>query len=137
MPRIYDFLSPSHSVHAVGLVRSARFPIVPRFIEIMALRVRNRLFMASRKLPRLRMPEPQPNATEALIALARAWWVTMIAVWLLLAALLLAPMWDRAIFVQAVRTALISNPETMQPIDDATADVPTGHENRPAHSPAP
>ena len=64
----------------------------------------------------LRVRTPRPNSTEALIALARAWCVTMIAVWLLLAALLVAPLWDRAIFLQAVRTAMVSNPPVMQPV---------------------
>src|SRR6185437_11329801 len=60
-----------------GLARPA---CLTKVIVIMALRVPDRLFTASRALPRLRLPEPRPNTTEALIALARAWGVTMVAV---------------------------------------------------------
>jgi hypothetical protein len=64
-----------------------------------------------------RAPTPWPDATEALIALARAWTVTTIATALLSAALAVAPMWDNAIFMQGLRDALSSDPELPQMFD--------------------
>ncbi len=67
--------------------------------------------------------QPWPNATEVLDALVRAWTVTTIAAALLLAALAVAPVWDGAIFMQALRDALGRDPQLMQPIDKALADT--------------
>lgn len=66
---------------------------------------------------------PWPNAIDALAALVRAWTVTTIAVALLLAALAVAPMWDGAIFMQALRDGLGRDPQLMQPIDETPADT--------------
>lgn len=92
----------------------------------MAERPRNRtLTAASRQRRRLfRGPGPWPDTTEALAALARAWTVTAIATVLLLAALAIAPIWDGAIFTQALRDALSGDPQLMQPVDEAPADDP-------------
>jgi hypothetical protein len=65
--------------------------------------------------------EPWPSAGEALIALTRAWVVATIATALLVAALAIAPVWDRAIFTQALRDALSTGPEMAQPADSAPA----------------
>ena len=46
--------------------------------------------------------------------MARAWSVTAVALTLLLAALALAPMWDRAIFMQALHEALSRDAQRMQ-----------------------
>ncbi|MGH7211712.1 MAG: hypothetical protein ACREF1_09655 [Acetobacteraceae bacterium] len=73
-------------------------------------------------------PGPWPDATEAVVALARAWAVTTIATSLLFAALAVAPMWDSAIYVQALRASLSGDPELMQPADEAVADAPVGRE---------
>jgi hypothetical protein len=67
--------------------------------------------------------QPWPNATEVLAALVRAWTVTTIAAALLLAALAVAPVWDGAIFMQALRDALGRDPQLMQPIDKTLADT--------------
>lgn len=64
-----------------------------------------------------------PNAIDALTALVRAWTVTTIAVALLLAALAVAPMWDGAIFMQALRDGLGRDPQLMQPIDETSTDT--------------
>jgi hypothetical protein len=47
--------------------------------------------------------------------------VTTIATTLLFAAIAVAPIWDGAIFRQALREALSSDPELAQPIDEAPA----------------
>jgi hypothetical protein len=60
---------------------------------------------------RLRIPTRRPGGAESFGALARAWQVTTVALALLLAALVLAPMWDRAIFMQALREALMQSLE--------------------------
>ncbi|MGA8757220.1 MAG: hypothetical protein WB611_13005 [Stellaceae bacterium] len=52
----------------------------------------------------------------------RAWTLTTIAAALLLAALAVAPMWDGAIFVKALRDALGRDPQLMQPIEEISAD---------------
>jgi hypothetical protein len=62
------------------------------------------------------------SADEALIALARAWTVTTIVTTLFFAALAVAAVWDRAIFMQAVREALSSDAQLTQPVDEATPD---------------
>jgi hypothetical protein len=65
-----------------------------------------------------------PDATEALAALVRAWVVTTIATTLLLAALALAPMWDGAIFLHALRDTLGRDSQLAPPIDESADDAP-------------
>jgi hypothetical protein len=74
-----------------------------------------------------------PDATEALAALVQAWIVTTIATTLLFASLALAPMWDGAIFLHALRDALGQDSQLMQPIDETADDAPIA----PATSHAP
>jgi hypothetical protein len=101
----------------------------------MAERRRKRAPIASR---RTRQPwrggKPGLTGSDAFIALARAWTVTTIVTTLLLAALAIASVWDRAIFMQALREALSSEPQLAQPVDEATADprqaVTTPHQPR-------
>ena len=75
----------------------------------------NRLLMASdlRRRPR-RRPALWLTGTYVLTALVRAWSVTTAAVVLLSAAVSLAPMWDRAIFVKSLLEALNTNPALLQ-----------------------
>jgi hypothetical protein len=75
----------------------------------------NRRLMASRvrRWPR-RRPAHWSTGTCVLPALMRAWSVTTTAVVLLPAAVSLAPMWDRAIFVQSLLEALNTNPALLQ-----------------------
>jgi hypothetical protein len=86
-------------------------------------RQRNRPLIAARRWLR-----PSHRAalwlteTEALAALARAWLAATIAVVLLCGALALAPIWDRAIFLEALREALTTNPELLQPADEVPVD---------------
>jgi hypothetical protein len=61
---------------------------------------------------------PLPDTSAALPALARAWVVTMVATTLLAAALAVAPLWDREIYLRALRDALSTNPELAQLVDD-------------------
>jgi hypothetical protein len=61
---------------------------------------------------------PLPDASAALPALARAWVVTTVATVLLIAALAIAPLWDREIYLRALHDALCTNPEMPQPLDD-------------------
>jgi hypothetical protein len=85
--------------------------------------LRNRGSIATRKRWQpFRSVEPWPNASDAIAALARAWIVAMIATTLLGVALAIAPLWDRAIFMQALRDALSTDLETAQPADEAPAD---------------
>jgi hypothetical protein len=87
----------------------------------MAKRPRNRALRKGRRFSGgLR---PWPDATVVLAALARAWTVTIIAAALLLSALAVAPMWDTAIFLQALRDALARDPQLMQPIEEIPADA--------------
>jgi hypothetical protein len=72
-------------------------------------------------------PRPLPDASAALPALARAWVVTTIATTLLIAALAIAPLWDREIYLRALRDALCTNPEMALPLDDT--------DSRPASEP--
>jgi hypothetical protein len=104
----------------------------------MAERQRNKTSTAaSRQRRRLfRGPGPWPDTTEALAALARAWTVTTIATALFLVALAIAPIWDGAIFMQALRDALSGDPQLMQPIDEAPADTPADRESPRAPKPA-
>ena len=78
---------------------------------------------------RLRNPTRWPDGTEAFSALARAWSVTTVALALLLAALVLAPMWDRAIFMQVLREALSRDAQVMQSLE-APADSSAGPPKR-------
>jgi hypothetical protein len=74
---------------------------------------------------------------RTLAALAPAWTVTTIATALFLVALAIAPIWDGAIFVQALRDALSGDPQLMmQPIDEAPADTPADRESPRAPKPA-
>ena len=54
------------------------------------------------------------TGTYVLTAMVRAWSVTTTAVVLLSAAVFLAPMWDRAIFVKSLLEALNTNPALLQ-----------------------
>jgi len=78
-------------------------------------------------------PALWPTETELLDALARAWSVATIAVVLLSGALALAPMWDRTIFLQALREALSANPDPLQPADEAPVDAPADYETSASH----
>jgi hypothetical protein len=101
---------------------------------VMAERPRNRTSAVARKRRRLfRGLGPWPDTSEALAALARAWLVTTIATVLLLAALAIAPIWDGAIFMQALRDALSGDPQLTQPIDEAPTEDPADRET-PRHS---
>jgi hypothetical protein len=81
---------------------------------------------------RLRSPSRWPDGAEAFGALARAWQVTTVALTLLLAALVLAPMWDRAIFMQALREALSRDAQLMQSLQ-APADSSAGPKTNVRH----
>ena len=81
---------------------------------------------------RLRSPSRWPDGAEAFGALAWAWQVTTVALTLLLAALVLAPMWDRAIFMQALREALSRDAQLMQSLE-APADSSAGPETNVRH----
>jgi len=70
---------------------------------------------------RLRIPARWPHGAESFGALARARQVATVALTLLLAALVLAPMWDRAIFMLALREALSRDAQLMQSLE-APAD---------------
>jgi hypothetical protein len=88
---------------------------------------------ASRQGRRIsRRPAPWPDRADALSALARAWTVTVIASSVLFAALALAPVWDRAIFLQGLRDALSGDPQLTEPVDAAPADAASGFDTRPA-----
>jgi hypothetical protein len=97
---------------------------------VMAGRQRNKTSTgASRRGRRVfRGPGPWPDTTEAWAALARAWTVTTIATALFLVALAIAPIWEGAIFMQALRDALSGDPQLMQPINEAPADAPADRE---------
>jgi hypothetical protein len=75
----------------------------------------NRLLMAShlRRRPR-RRPALWLTGTYVLTALVRAWSLTTTAVVLSSAAVSLAPMWDRAIFVKSLLEAPNTNPALLQ-----------------------
>ena len=94
---------------------------------VTAARPKSRASTASREGRRpFHNPELWPDTV--LTALARAWTVTIIATTLLFAVLAIAPMWDGAIFRQALRDALRADPELAQPVDEAAADAPAGCE---------
>lgn len=63
---------------------------------------------------------------EILTALARAWAVTTISTALLSAAVAIAPMWDTAIFMQALDEAATSDPSFGRPADMVTTDALIG-----------
>ena len=92
---------------------------------VIAQRPRNRTSTAASRQRRriFHGPGPCPGTTEVLTALARAWQVTTIATALLLATLAIAPIWDRAIFMQALRDALSGDPQLTQPVDEAPANA--------------
>jgi hypothetical protein len=73
-----------------------------------------------------------------LTALAQAWSVTTISVVALSAAVALAPMWDRAIFVKSLLEALNTNPEMLQlsgaVTDSAPADQASNVQTSVNHS---
>jgi hypothetical protein len=73
-----------------------------------------------RRPPRRAAP---PTETEVLAAIARAWLTTTGAVVLFCGVLALAPIWDRAIFSEALREALTTNPELPQPADEGPVDA--------------
>ncbi len=63
-----------------------------------------------------RSPEPWPEATTALAALARAWVATTIAIIVLIVSLGIASIWDGTIYLQGLRVALTIDPRLPQPI---------------------
>jgi hypothetical protein len=65
-----------------------------------------------------RHPGQWPDATAALTALFRAWMTTVVASLLFVAALAVSQVWDGAVFRQALRDSLASDPQLAQPIDD-------------------
>ena len=81
---------------------------------------------------RLQSPTRWPDRAEAFGALAQAWQVTTVVLALLLAALVLAPMWDRAIFMRALREALSRDAQLMQSLE-APADSSAGPETNVRH----
>ncbi len=88
----------------------------------MAERQRNKTSTAASRQRRRLFRGPGP--WQALAALARAWTVTTIATVVFLVTLAIAPIWDGAIFTQALRDALSGDPQLMQPVDEAPADDP-------------
>jgi hypothetical protein len=85
----------------------------------------------------LRSPTRCPDGPEAFSELARAWSVTTVALALLLAALVLAPMWDRATIMQALHEALSRGAQLMQSLDalaDSTASPETSVRRVASHS---
>jgi hypothetical protein len=97
----------------------------------MAERPGNRISTAASRQRRqlFRGLGPWPDTTEALAALARAWTVTTIATVLFLVALAIAPVWDGAIFMQALRDSLSGDPQQTELIDEAPADTPADRES--------
>ncbi len=94
--------------------------------RVMAERLKNKVlkkkaYIVSR-WPRMRVPELPPDASEAAIALGRAWMVTMIATALLLVALAVAPMWNSARYLEGLGEALGSDPQLWQPAGETAAD---------------
>ncbi len=63
-----------------------------------------------------------PDESQTFIALARAWMVTMIATVLLCIALAIAPVWDRAIYMDGLRDALSRDPQLVQSSDGTGAN---------------
>ena len=99
--------------------------------RVMAERLKNKILknqILKRKAsivsrwPRMRVPELPPDASEAAIALGRAWMVTMIATALLLVALAVAPMWNSARYLEGLGEALGSDPQLWQPAGETAAD---------------
>jgi len=90
----------------------------------------NRLLPASylRWRPRCRFGLFVGNSV--LVALARAWSVTTLSVILLSAAISLAPMWDRAIFVKSLFEALNTDPEMLQLAFAVTEAAPADQAGR-------
>jgi hypothetical protein len=70
---------------------------------------------------------PNTNPSKILIALMRAWIVVMIATMLLAGALAIAPIWDRAVFMQALRDSLSTDMETAPFFDQPSTDSPISH----------
>lgn len=88
----------------------------------MTWRPKNKASVAPRRRSqRGRAPEPWPDAGESLIALARAWTVTTIATALLFVALAIAPLWDSAIFMQALRQSANNGPAVGQSAGETAA----------------
>jgi hypothetical protein len=86
---------------------------------------RNRRPIAVRGPRRPSRRTTPPTEAEVLISMARAWLTATSAVVLFCGALALAPIWDRAIFSEALREALTTNPELPQPADEGPVDAPT------------
>jgi hypothetical protein len=98
--------------------RTGRYRRVHRQPWSRFARLRQRASLSARK----RHVEPWATTNEALSALTRAWVVAVIATMLLAAALAVAPLWDRAVYMQALRDSLNTDPQMMQPVDMAPAD---------------
>jgi hypothetical protein len=71
---------------------------------------------------RFRSPEPWPEATAALAALAQAWVATTIAIIVLIVSLGITPIWDGTIYLQGLRVALTIDPQLSQPIVEPSSD---------------
>lgn len=97
----------------------------------MSERPRNRTSTAMSRNKRRVSPRrvPWSEAADPLSALARAWSVTVIATSILLAALAVAPVWDSAIFLAALRDALSGDPQLTQPLDATPADIAPGSDS--------
>ena len=93
----------------------------------MAKRPSRTASIASEKARRGRGPQPRPGPSEALAALARAWVVTFVATALLSAALAIAPRWDSATFMQALRQALSDDPQLTVLPEQAALDAAANH----------
>ena len=76
-----------------------------------------------RAIRQRRSSAPWQTETDVLAAMAHAWSVTMVAVVFLYGSLALEPMWDRAIFLKALRQALITDPELLQPAFEVALDA--------------
>jgi hypothetical protein len=76
-----------------------------------------------------RRPWQWPDTTEALTALVRAWMTTVFASVLFVAALAVSQVWDRAVFLHALRDALSDDPQLVQPIDEFSVAASTDRGN--------
>jgi hypothetical protein len=91
------------------------------------MRLRTSLQRTSRKRWRaLRNPEPWPDATAALAALARAWVATTTIIIALIVSLGFAAIWDGTVYLQGLRVALTIDPQLPQPIVEPSDDNRSG-----------
>jgi hypothetical protein len=77
-----------------------------------------------------RYPGRQPDASDALTALARAWTTTVVASLIFVAALAVSEVWDGAVFDRALRDTLSRDAQLPQPSDDLAAADPSDGNNR-------